>query len=118
MGAGAAWYLRSKMGEGVSEEDAVMAGITGGGAKETRSFVDRLNKIGVRLKALATRTRDTLQSATETLGPVVQQAVKEARHTAEEIEEDLKSEIDKAQATAEAEAKASAAAPAAAQSPG
>jgi len=77
---------------------AVFEGLSGGGAKpaqDASQIVDRLTQLSKRLKSLAARTKETVQSAAEVVGPSIKQAVEEGKTVAHQTERDLEVELQK-----------------------
>lgn len=95
LGAAATYALLHKKSSGaVLADDAVIEGLTAGGTKESgQQLVERLNRLQTRLRALASRTKDTVQTASEVLGPAISQAVAEGKKAAHDIEIDLADEL-------------------------
>ena len=93
IGAAAALLLR---GSQSTPGDTEFGEFSGGAAGNQRinSLVERLNKLQSRIKSLAGRTRETVSSASEVLGPVLHEAVNEARVAAREAEVSLQAELD------------------------
>ena len=93
IGAVAAVFLtRSQSTPGTTEPGEFTDGAAGN--KRIKSLVERLNKLQTRIKTLAGRTRETVSSASEVLGPVLHEAVNEARVAAREAEVSLQAELD------------------------
>ena len=94
IGAAATYALLQKKQPAIlSADDAVIEGLTAGGTKESQQLVERLNRLQTRLRNLASRTKDTVHTASEVLGPAISQAVAEGKKAAHEIELDLAEEI-------------------------
>ncbi|MDF2439734.1 MAG: hypothetical protein JWN98_718 [Abditibacteriota bacterium] len=94
LGAAATYALLGKKLPGAPAGDAVIEGLTASGTKESgQQIVDRLNKLQTRLRSLAARTKDTVQTASEVLGPAISQAFAEGKKAAHEIEIDLAQEL-------------------------
>lgn len=102
LGAGAVFYWTSQKGPmlpGSSDADAVLEGITGGGAKDAgkaQQLMTRLNSLSQRVKVLAGRAKEVAQTTAETAGPIISDAVAQGRSAAQEaqqqLQEDLKNE--------------------------
>lgn len=95
LGAAATYALLNKKSSvSVLADDAVIQGLTADGSKESgQQLVERLNRLQTRLRSLAVRTKDTVQTASEVLGPALSQAVAEGKKAAHEIEIDLAQEL-------------------------
>jgi len=91
--AGAVYWQSRKSGPTAASDDAVFEGLTGGGAKDTGQLVDRLTQLSSRLKSLAARTKETVQSAAEVMAPAVKQAVAEGKTVAQQTEQELQEEL-------------------------
>ncbi len=88
IGAAAVCYLRTQHSGAASGADAVFEGMTGGGAKETTSSAQvmaRLNGLAKRVKSLAGRARETMQTAGEVIGPTISEAVSEGKSAARAV---------------------------------
>lgn len=102
IGAGAVYYLQSKKGASLpatSEEDAVYAGLTAGGAKDSgkaQELVGRLNSLSKRVKSLAGKAKEAAQSAAVTAAPIVADAVTQARSASQEAQAKLHADLQKA----------------------
>ena len=114
MGAAATMFLqRQRGGATAASDDAVYEGLTGGGAKDSEhagQLVERLTQLSHRLKSLAARTKETVQSAAEVVGPTIKQAVAEGKSAAQKTEHDLEEELHKPPSAAVSAAEAAAAA--------
>jgi hypothetical protein len=98
IGAAAMYWKSQRSSAPAVSEDAVFEGLTGGGAKPSDNagqLVDRLTQLSKRLKALATRTKETVHSAAEAMGPTIKQAVEEGRSVAHQTEHELEEELQK-----------------------
>ena len=95
LGAAATYALLNKKSSvSVLADDAVIQGLTADGSKESgQQLVERLNRLQTRLRSLAVRTKDTVQTASEVLGPALSQAVAEGKKAAHETEEKLDSDL-------------------------
>ena len=104
VGAGAAYYaLHRRLPASEANADAVMEGLSAGGAKppSPQNLVHRLNSLSARLKTLSSQARDTVSTASETLKPAIEHAVAEGKKAARETESTLEDDV----RTAEAEAR-------------
>ena len=107
LGAAATYaLLRKKLSVATLADDAVLEGLSAGGTKESsQELVERLKRLQIRLRALASRTKDTVQTAGEVLGPAISQAVAEGKKAAHDIENDLEQELKNPPPTPEADAE-------------
>jgi len=101
LGAGAVFYWQSQKGPilpGSSNEDAVLEGITGGGAKDSgkaQQLMARLNNLSQRVKSLAGRAKEVAQTTAETAGPIISDAVAQGRSAAQEAQKQLQEDLNK-----------------------
>lgn len=107
VGAGTIFYWQSKKGPSLpasSEADAVYAGLTAGGAKDSgkaQELVGRLNSLSTRVKSLAGKAKEAAQSAAVTAGPIVADAVTQARSASQEAQTKLHADLQKKPETVE-----------------
>jgi hypothetical protein len=96
IGAAAMYWQRQRGGTAAATDDAVFEGLTAGGAKGADGhgqLVERLTRLSHRLKNLAARTKETVQSAAEVMGPSIKQAVAEGKSVAHQTAHDLEEEL-------------------------
>lgn len=103
LGAAGALYVINQRGglPPAAGGDAVAEGLTGGGAKAEAGaarMMARLSSLARRVKSLSGRVKEVAQQAGETIGPVLSDAVAEAKNVArasqQKLEEDLSREPD------------------------
>ena len=100
IGAAGALYLTGGKGgsHGAAPQDAVLEGLSGGGAKEAaqaKQFMTRLNSLAKRVKNLAGKAGETAKAASETIGPVLGDALSEAKRAAKETSHGLEEDINR-----------------------
>jgi len=85
LGAGATLFLQRK--ESAAPET---------GASDAPDLSARVHDLTERAKHLAGRTREAVQTASEVLGPIVQDAIGEAKNAAQQTQDALKSDLQNA----------------------
>ena len=105
LGAGAVYFAlgKKRASSPSASADAVMEGLSGGGAKPSspQSVVERLNALSGRLKTVATRARETVETVSETVKPALEHAVAEGKKAASATQTDLESDLKDAKAEAD-----------------
>ena len=98
IGAGAAMWWSTQQTGSPASEDAVTEGLTGGHSKpdSRRDLLARITKIASRLKALAGKAGASAHTAGVVLGPVIADALHEARNAAIEAQTEIREEMERA----------------------
>jgi len=97
--AGVLYYHRQNGPRSAKGGDAVLEGVTAGGSKDTASLQQlglRLNNVATRAKSVASRVRDTVHTASELIGPTIQEAVATAKTAAQETEQKMQEDLHRA----------------------
>ncbi len=100
LGAAGALYWQSRQ-SGSTLDDGALDSLTEGSlnlgttdAAGADAIVRRLNRLANRAKALANRAKATVQTASEVLGPALNEAIAEGRQAARETEQNLKKDLE------------------------
>lgn len=97
VGAGAAYWFLNNRGSAASEEDALLEGLSAGHNKpdaRASNLVARAGKLAKRIKNLAGRAKETAQAAGKTIGPVLSEALHEAKEASQEAVEKMQEELE------------------------
>jgi hypothetical protein len=106
-GAGATFFaLRGRLASAPQSRagsvDAVAEGLSAGGAKnQNRDVLARLSALASRMKSVAGTVRGVAEFAGDTLRPAVEAAMSEGKRAAQEVEAELKRDLEETKRAAE-----------------
>ena len=92
IGAAGAIALKNKASAPKSLEDSLLDDLDNS-APNSSAITERVNAVTARVKKLASRARDTIASASEAIGPAVQEAISEGKAVASQTERELQKEL-------------------------